>query len=80
MMLRDALKSYRINQGITARALAHALEMSPQFLCDIELGKRNLTDERILKLPPGLLRNTLLQARASEYQYRAQKLLRMPRT
>lgn len=49
-----ALRAIREHVGMTQRALAEALELSPAFVNDIEHGRRRLGDEHVPKLPPDI--------------------------
>ena len=39
--LGDAIRLLRESRGLTMRALATAIDVSPAFLCDLEHGRRN---------------------------------------
>jgi transcriptional regulator with XRE-family HTH domain len=46
----DMLIQLRSDNRLTQRQLADALEVSPAFLCDVEQGRRNFSDELLAKL------------------------------
>ncbi len=52
MKVADALRRSRISAGLTQRQVAEMLGITPQFMSDIEQGRRALGEKYISKLPP----------------------------
>lgn len=39
----EQLRAFRLDKGVSLRRLATAMNISPQYLADLELGRRNLS-------------------------------------
>lgn len=45
-----SLKEYQKEQGLTGRALARKLGITAAYMCDIQLGRRNISESVLAKL------------------------------
>jgi DNA-binding XRE family transcriptional regulator len=74
----DALKNARVSAGMTQRELAAVLGITPQFVNDIEHGRRELGEQHYIKLPIGI-RRAVVTADIEEMDERRKKLRRLLR-
>ena len=66
----EDIKRWRERWGHTQKDAAAFIGTTPQFLNDIEHGRRELTDKRILSCPQSELRGVLVDARVRELRHR----------
>lgn len=57
MQIGTALADARKAAGISQRALAGQLRISPSYLCDLEMGKRSFPLARVKDLPESIRRD-----------------------
>jgi transcriptional regulator with XRE-family HTH domain len=69
----DALKNARISANMTQRDLAAALGLTPQFINDVEHGRRELGEQHYIRLPIGI-RRAVVTADIEEMNERRKKL------
>jgi len=67
MTVADALRNSRVSAGLTQRQVAEMLGVTPQFMSDIEQGRRALGEKYLAKLPPGM-RKRVASAMMDEHQ------------
>jgi len=67
------MKQARKAAGMTVRQMADALEITVQFIYDIENGRRNIPEQMIERMPP-VAREIVASAFAKMHQERAAKL------
>jgi predicted transcriptional regulator len=72
----DALRSARKEAGIRQRALASMLGITPQFLADIERGRRELMRRHYANLPDQI-RRKVIAAAIDEYRDAIAELRKM---
>jgi transcriptional regulator with XRE-family HTH domain len=67
MTVADALRNSRVSAGLTQRQVAEMLGVTPQFMSDIEQGRRALGEKYLSKLPDGM-RRIVATAMVSEHE------------
>jgi transcriptional regulator with XRE-family HTH domain len=67
MKVADALRNSRISAGLTQRQVAEMLGVTPQFMSDIEQGRRAL-GEKYLSMLPDDMRRIVARAMVSEHE------------
>jgi len=68
MSMEDAIKAYCRQHSVSQKDIAVALGVSQQFMSFVARGHQKITDERIVALPAGDLRDALVAARRAEYE------------
>lgn len=71
--IASALKNARITSYLTQRQVADALGITPQFVSDIENGRRDLT-EKYIELLPETMRHVVRQAFIAQHQSAIERL------
>ncbi len=71
--ITDALRDARRKAGLTQRDLAETLGLSPQFMNDVELGRRELPERHYHALP-GPIRHAVVAAAIAELVDRIERL------
>lgn len=57
-----ALRAGRIAAGLEQAKIAEILGLSPQFICDVESGRRSLNPAHFAKLPEPVRRSVVVAA------------------
>ncbi len=71
--ITDALRDARRKAGLTQRDLAETLGLSPQFMNDVELGRRELPERHYPALP-GPIRHAVVAAAIAELVDKIERL------
>jgi DNA-binding XRE family transcriptional regulator len=72
----QVLRERRVAVGISQHSLAHTLGITPQFLCDIELGRRILR-KQYARLLPAAIRKPVIRAMIAEHRAEIADLQRL---
>jgi len=67
MKVADALRKSRVSAGLTQRQVAEMLGVTPQFMSDIEQGRRALGEKYLHKLPDAI-RASVISAMVNEHK------------